>query len=462
MKSLLQLKIIIFLIIYLFFPVLSLAQNISSLEDCINIALKNNNQYRNSQNREKIAGSQVLATYSRFLPQVSFGFGGSQQHLGSLTRYYNTAVYKYDENGKPVTDESGRPIVERYVKTLNETEPQIRNNFDIGMSVSQLIFDGGQWWNNLRKQNSNKNARTFETEAMRLGIINTVKRSYYELLKAQNQLIVLEDAVELAEEQLRNSKTRFEVGFVAEIDVLRAQVNLNNQRIQLFTQQNEVEIARINLNTVIGLEPNNPLIILEDSTIDKTTISIEEALIRAERNNPYIKMAQEDIDKNIYSHRAAKGTLLPTISANLSYSRSNPDIQLIYRNFNRNYSWSYNFDFSLPIFNGFKTKSDIQLESLNLKIAEEDLINIKRTVLSNVQQYHIRLINNLDKIKMLQENLLVAEENVRLAQERYRVGSGTLLETIDAQVSYTQSRIDLIRAIYDAKIAQAQLEGELG
>ena len=436
-------------------------QEILSLNNCISMALKSNSQYLNAQSREEIANAQVLSSYARFLPSLSFNVGGNSQHQGSLTREYNTAVYKYDENGRPVMVDE-KPVVEKYVKTLNSTDPQIRNNFSIGTSIDQVIYDGGRWWNQMRKQYSNQTAREYDTETARLNTITNVQQYYYELLKAQNQLIVLEEAVKLAEEQLNSSNARFETGSVAEIDVLRSQVNLNNQKIQLFTQQNMAEISRANLNTIMGRDSNLPLIITEDSTITENVISLNEALKLAEFNNPSIKSAEEDVERAHYSYKYAKGSLLPTIAMSLNYSRSNPNVQLVYQQINRNYQWTYGLSFSMPFFDGLKTKSDIQTEAYNLKIAEENLTDVKRTVFSNTQEYLLKLSNNLKKINMLKENLTVAEENVRLTRERYNVGVGTLLETIDAQSSYTRSRIDFVASIYDAKILQAQLEGIFG
>lgn len=457
------LKITFFILLsYIISPVSISAQKILSLEECVTIALKNNSQYKNALNREKVADSQILSAYSSLLPKFNVSLSGRQQHLGSLTRYYNTAVYKYDDDGKAVVDEEGKPVVDRYVRTLNETEPQINNSFNAGASYSQLIYDGGQWWNQIKRQYSNKESREYSTKTIRLSTITDVKRNYYELLKAKNQLVVLNEAVNLAEEQFNNSKTRFDIGSVAEIDVLRAQVNLNNVKIQVFSQENAVEIARINLNTVLGLEPNNPIAIYEDSTLIGDVLSLEESLTRGEKENPSIKMTREEIDKARYAYKSAKSGLLPTISAEVSYSRFNPNVQLVYRNFDRNYSWSYGVNLSLPLFDGLRTKSDIQYESYNLKIAEENYTETKRVVKSNIQKYHKQLNNNLKKIKMMQENLSVAEENVRLAQERYMVGSGTLLETIDAQVSFTQAKMDFVGAVYDAKIVQAQLHNEVG
>ncbi|MCK4967277.1 TolC family protein [bacterium] len=462
MKSKSHISLYYLIIICLLLPFPAWAQQILTLDECINLALKNNSQYLNAQSRQEAAEAQVLSAYSQILPKLSLGFGGNQQHLGSLTRYYNTAVYKYGDDGKQLFDEANKPIVERYVRTLNETEPQIRNNFSGNVSFSQLVYDGGKWWNQIRTQNSYKNARDYDTETARLNTITNVKRYYYELLKAQNQLVVLEESVKLSLEQLNNSKVRFDIGSAARIDVLRSQVNYNQQNIQFITQLNEVDIARANLTTIMGRDISSHLIITEDSTISSLPISLQKAFKYAERNNPNIKMFHEEINRAYYSYKSAKAGRLPTISASFNYARFNPDLQLVYRDFDRNYSWTYGLNFSLPIFDGLKTRSDIRNERSNLKIAEENLTDTKRTLIKSIEQYYKYIENNLKKIVMLKENLSVAKENVRLATELYNVGSGTILETIDAQVNFTRSRIELVRAIYDAKIAQAQLEGLLG
>ncbi len=462
MRIRINLIIVAILIIVNAFPCFIYGQDILSIDDCIEIALKHNSLYRNTKERENIAKSQVLSSYSPILPKMNFGVNGNHSYSGPYTSEYQTPVYQYDNDGKPVLDSQGNQVVEKYVKTLSKSEPHSNNAYSAGVSFNQLIYDGGRWWNRIRSQNSNLSARSYDTELSRLNTITLVKQSYYELLKAQNQLIVYKEAIKLAEEQLKRSESRYEVGSVAEIDVLSSQVDLNEQKINLLSQQRAVEEARNNLNTVMGQGINEPLMIYEDSTVTPFSKSIEDVLRLAERSNLSIKTAEVEVTRSRLQYKIAKGSLLPTINANFGYSRSNPNFDLIYQTLNQNYSWRYGLSLSLPIFDGFKTKSDIQSSHSNVKITEENVVDAKRNVLKNVKNYYVELVNNLDLIKMLKVNLIAAEKNVELAQERYSVGAGTLLETITARVQYTTARIWLVRAIYDVKIARAKLEGAVG
>lgn len=462
MKSPFYFKVVLGMIMCVLLPFSVQSQEVLSLDACIQIALKNNSQFRMAKSRVDVAGAQVLGAYAQMLPNFSANAGGSQQHQGPSVQDYNTAVYQYDNNGRPVVGPDGKPVVLRYVKTKNRTDPQIREFFNAGASFSQVIYDGGQWWNRIKDQSRNKEARTYDMQTTRLATITSVKQYYFELLKNQHQLIVLEDAVRLAEEQLKSSKSRYEIGVAAQIDVFRSQVSVNDSKVNLLTQKNMLEVAKTNLNVAMGREIDVLVVIQEDSTITPLPVSLENALKEAVQSNPRIKSATEDIASARYSYKTAKGGLLPTIRFNLGYSRSNPDMQQVYRYFDQNYSYQYSVSFSLPLFDGLRTKSNIQSAAYSMDIAEENLVDTQRKVSADAKQYYLTLTSNLEKVKMLEENLVAAEENLRLARERYNVGAGTLLETIDAQVQLTRARISLVSARYDSKIAQAQLEGALG
>ncbi|MDQ7052996.1 MAG: TolC family protein [candidate division KSB1 bacterium] len=163
-----------------------------------------------------------------------------------------------------------------------------------------------------------------------------------------------------------------------------------------------------------------------------------------------------------YGAKAARARYLPIITGSLSYSRDNTDIQKVYSGFDKNYSVSFGINLSLNLFNGFNDAAAVERESLNYRIALENLKEQERQLRQRVQT----ALQSLEMWKQISEinqlNLRSAEEELRLAQERYRVGAGTLLELITAQVNLTRARATLVQAKYDAKVAEAELKAAMG
>ena len=438
------------------------AQGIVSLEDCIAIALQNNSLYKISQSRVGQAEAGVLNAYSQILPRLEGSAGGNENRIGPQTAETSNPVFRRDQDGQIVYDEFGAPIIDKYVKRITLTDPRLSDSYRASVNANMLIYDGGGWWNRIKESGRTRDAREFDEKAQRISTVTDVKRFYYELLRNQNLLVVRDEDVRLAEEQLKSAQSRYEIGVAAQIDVYTSRVSYNESRINYFNQERQVEIAKANLNNILGRDPFEQIIISEDSTLTEIEFSMDEALEKALGGHPQIKSREEEIESAKYAYKAAKSGLLPTISASLSYSRFNPKFERVYSFIDRNYSWGYSVNMSIPFFDGLQTKSQISQAEHSRDIAEENLIDSKRQVTRDVREYYITHQSYVREVAMRNENLVEAEENLRLARERYNVGAGTLLEVIDAQVRLTNARTQRVSAVYDAKIAEAQLAGALG
>ena len=125
---------------------------------------------------------------------------------------------------------------------------------------------------------------------------------------------------------------------------------------------------------------------------------------------------------------------------------------------NQNYSISVGAQIDLNIFKGFADKTEVQRQSLNYSKAQEDYNERKRVLKAQVTQAFLSLKAYKEISEINDTNLVAAEEDLRLAQESYKIGAGTLLELIDAQLAVTQARSTLVRAKYNTQIALAYLE----
>jgi outer membrane protein TolC len=158
----------------------------------------------------------------------------------------------------------------------------------------------------------------------------------------------------------------------------------------------------------------------------------------------------------------AKSGRLPRLSAGGSYSWGDSDLPEDAGDWKDHDSWSVGLSLSMPIFDGFATKSSISQAKINLAIVQEELKQAKRDVALAVKQAFLNVGEAEKRIQIAEESLALAEEERRLAQERYRLGASFLLELIDSQVSYSTAQTNYISALYDYKLALAQLEQAVG
>jgi len=424
-----------------------------SLDECLAFALKNNSQLRNAERQVNLAGANVLGSWSGILPQINANFSSARYIQGDITLLRDVPVAR-----------DPRDTTRFLYRQLEVTQPGFtRSSHNAGVTLSQNLYDGGQWWNRIKQANASEEAARFSYRAAKQNTIATVKQRYLELLKALKLQQVYEEAVKSSEEQLKRTQSMYEVGSVAQVDVYKAQVNLGQNQVNLITQRNAVAVARANLNAVLGLDPNAPIDIQEISEeLEPLDLSFEEAVANAEENNPELRGYELQMRSAELGMKVAKGAYLPSLGFSVSYSRFNTVFNRVYGGLDKNYSVNLGVQLSYNLFNGFQTQANVEREGINYNIAKENLLDRRRTLALQVKQAYLNL-KAYEEMKAINEaNVKAAQEDLRLAQERYRVGAGTLLETLDAEVALTRAKAQWVSTIYDAKIARAQLEAAMG
>jgi outer membrane protein len=125
-------------------------------------------------------------------------------------------------------------------------------------------------------------------------------------------------------------------------------------------------------------------------------------------------------------------------------------------------TWSVGLSFNIPIFDGFRTTNRVE-ETLhnyyNIRAQEEDR---RQLIALEVEQSYLRVVETQERIKATESAARAAKENLDLAQGRYQVGVGSIIEVTDAETLYTDAQTTYIRTIYDYKIADAQLARAMG
>lgn len=424
-----------------------------SLKECIRIALARNSQLKNAERRVNLAGAGVTSAWSGVLPSLSSNF--------SSTRIFQADQGPYLMDVPAGFDTATGRIIYKQMEIIQES--YYRNTHSAGLSLHQLIYDGGQWWNCIKQANASYRAAEHSLQATRQSVILNVMQKYFQLLKAMRLQQVYEEAVRSSQEQLKKAQSMFEIGSVAQIDVYKAKVNLGNNQINLIKQKNLVAVAKADLNVALGRDPDAPIKIMEDNIeIKPMEITLDQAIAKAMENNPELKRLQEEVKSASYALKVAKGDYLPKISASVGYSRYNTIFDRVYGGFDKNYSVRFSLQVSFDLFNGFRTQANVEQGSINYQIAKESLIEKKRNLKLEVKKAFLDFEAFKRIMEINKENVISAEEDLRLARERYRVGAGTMLEVIDAQVALTRARSQLISAKYDALIAQAQLKAAMG
>lgn len=436
----------------LIFSVLSLsAQEVLSLQDCIELALKNNTTIRTNTNLNESAAEDVTASYAGILPSANANASSGRLERGESVRISSFPTGRYDAQGNPI-------IVDTVI-----VQPGTKYNYNsMGVSINQNIFDGGEWWNAIRFAKSARRSSNYNLQDVINQTIYQVQNRFFSLLMQQKLLEVNQLQVKRTQEELDKTQKMFELGAVAKVDLYRSKRSHGEATISMLNQENAVLQAKNNLNLVMGREPNEPLNISPDMELMPEIKDVDNLLNQGENNNPGLKKTEEDITGSEFSVSRAKSQLWPSVGASFSYGRDNDQLSQVYSNWGKNWSIRYGIGIQYNLFNGFRDWTNIQKQKLALKNAKETNEETRRNLRAEILQLVDNYNSYLDIIQVNEDNLEAAKEEYRLAEERYRIGSGTSIELSTALEGLTRAEQVLVAAQYNARITQAQLEAALG
>ena len=430
------------LVIVLLVPFILSAQSGSienlSLNECVKIALENNVDINTSRNLAEIARLAAKGSYSNILPRIDASFSGGQLQFGESSYLGDVPVGQ---------DSAGNIIYEQ--RTLTAAGRK-RDSYSAGLTLNQNIFDGGFWWNNIKHKKVLNEASKYDLIFSENQVMKLVSQYYYDLLKNMKLLDVYDIAVQRSQDQVDRTQSMFEIGSVAKVDVFRARVNLGQDQIRYLNQKNTVRQSKQLLNLALG---RDPLIVFEIDTsvvFEPRDVTLQQLLNLSVENQPALKSWELSVRARELNAAMAKSPFWPTLGLRLSYSRDNEDIQKVYKGFNKNWSSAVGMGVSWNLFNGFSDHVNYQTSKIEFKNAQLFLADYKRNLRSDVKNLFDNYNAIIEIVEIDEKNLEAAGEEYRLANERYRLGSGTSLELREAQVNLTEAEQILVAAEYTA------------
>jgi outer membrane protein len=443
------------LVLSLFFliPVVLYGQDekpVLKLNDCIEIALQNNKDLNTSRNMARIAELNVRGSYSNILPTITANASGAKLKWGKSTYLADVPVGQ---------DSAGNVIYEQRTVT---SDARSRNAYSAGVTVNQNILDGGYWWNNIRMNKIQNEAGKQELIYTENQVIKTVSQYFYNVLKNKKLLEVYSLAVTRSQDQLDRTQSMFEIGSVAQVDVYRAQVNLGQDQIQYYQQKNTVDQSDQLLNLAMGRDPLTPIEVDTTVAFNPKNVTLDDLLEESVKNQPALRSQELQVRSKEFSVALAKSAFWPSVGARLSYSRDNEIFEKIYTDLNLNWSYSIGIGLSWNLFNGFSDQVNLQKTKIDLKNSRLNLADYKRSLRSDIRNLYNSYNAFLEIVKIDQKSLEAAREEYRLANERYRLGSGTSLELREAQVNLTEAEQVLVAAEYNAIITYIELYEAIG
>ncbi len=413
-----------------------------SLDECIQLAVKNNATLIAAKNTYNVAKSGVWTGWGRLLPSVDSRLGYSRRVTGPTDRI------TYDEaTGELIFGVSGIDVSKYYSASI---------------SASQGWSLGGYNFYEIKEKSAYKNWTKNSYKLTRQELILSVKQAYFDVLKVAMLLEIQKEALKRAAEQLKIAETRYELGAASFSDVLKARVQYGDVELALITAENTVKLAKATLNSWMGQDVDFPIDVEENLTTPEFDYSYEHALKESMTKNLNVKKAQFDLRSTEAQLGMARSGLFPNFNLYGSYSWSNVDLDELKYSRQRDYEWYLFASISFSIFENFQRKYNLSYAKANRNSAKENLRQTKNNVALELKQAFLNVEEAKQKIDLTKKKVKSAQEDLDLTQEKYNLGAANILELLDAEVSFKQAESDQVEALYDYNLAVAQFEKALG
>jgi outer membrane protein TolC len=416
---------------------LSYSRDTLSLEESIEIGLKNNFVIQVEDEKLIQAKMEKEEAHTYFFPKISSSF--------TYTRL--------DEAGKMTfgLPDFGIPPI-----SFKLTDA---NLYNLGFTLTQPIYTGNKIQSYYKKSIENIQRIGFDKDITCQDLILEIKKGYFNILKAEKMLQTAVSLKTSASEHRRIAEAFFNEGLVTKIDILKTKIFLTNTEQQILQAQNAVILLKSNFEFLLNSPLPEGFKVKDVLELQKELISLEHWLQLAFQQRPEIKKMESLSEMYQQDINIAKSELKPNIAffSNYNFDRGSAGAIDKWQN-----SWNLGIAAELNIWNKGETKYKIRkAESKKEENRKQQELQIKAIMLEVKNAYTnlSSIIKEIETVKIAQDT---SKENLRITNLLYKEGMATTTDVLDAQTELASAQNNYYQALYDYQTAYGILEKAVG
>jgi len=335
-----------------------------------------------------------------------------------------------------------------FANRLTQAQIDMRLNLFSGLSK---FFEAGRAGATVAAADANELQARFQTALL-------TESDYYDVLAQRELQRVAEERVRRAEEQFAIARARVLGGAAVQTDSLQLLLELTRARVDLLRQRATLRVARIELGRRIGVPGPVDAAPLDTLPSGPLPITEQQAVREALQEGPRYRAAQAGAQAAARAYSAVMGQYLPRVDLFATYQAFGDEFFLP----DDSRRWIYGFSINFPIWNNAQREIQLSQAKSNREVARALRDDIGREVRRDVVAAYEVFETARASADLAEVAVVVALENMRVNQERYRVGATTTLDLLTAQVSLVESEATLVQALQAERLALAGLEALLG
>lgn len=427
-----------------------------SVQQAIEYAKKNNVQVKNALLDVKYQEQVNREVTSRAYPGINASLGTTYNPNVAtqvIPNFISPATYQVlvDEG---VKDGNGNPIVMPNDFGFIAAQFGTKYSATGAISLSQILFDG-QVFVGLQARDATMNFARKNAEITEEAVRTNIYKVYYQLVVSKTQVELLDSNIALLEKLLKDTRIIYENGFAEKLDVDKVNVQLTNLQTEKRKVLNTISNGYYGLKLLIGMPIKDQLVLTDTLSADQIKEGVLENSAYDYKDRKDYQYAQIGKQLNEYNIRRYKLSQIPTVSLNGQYAKN---AQRNKWNFFGKGDWftisSVSLNISVPIFNGFYTKSKIQQARIDLQKTENQISALEISIDQQVETAKNNFSSAIINMDYQKRNMELAEKVYQQTKKKYEVGTGSQTEINTAQTDLKTAQTNYITALYDAIIAK--------
>jgi outer membrane protein TolC len=413
------------------------AQEVLTLDSALAIGLERNFDIRIARNDQFVAANNARPGNANLLPTLSV--------LGGLN-YSNSNVKQEFATGEQLNRDGAESV-----------------SSNASLNLDYVLFSGMGNMNTLKRLNEIQTAAELEYRlTVERNLVN-IATDYYEVSRLFQNSIVTEEAIEVSLDRYKRAKERNILGSGLKLDLLNAEVDLNSDSVNYYTNLTDLNNAKRNLYATMGIAPSDEFEV-DTSIFFQPTLNLDELRNYGLENNAQLLISERLKFATEYDLKAVKGGYSPEVALTGSYGYNRQDNQANFLSFAQRTGFNGGISLRWSLFEAQRRDTRVQNAKLNADSQSELLRQSQNDFLTNITNAYNTYVNSLYVMNMQKRNVVTNELNFERTQELFNLGQITNVQFRDAQLNLFQAKATYNNARFLAKVAEinlVQLSGKL-
>jgi outer membrane protein len=425
-------------LLFLFFQGITSVQaqqaTVISLDYALKIAKENNKTIQKSHIEQRISEKEIAETKNLRLPEVNFS--AMYSRLSDLTEYEGG----FFSDKHTYTPEPGTVIYDAVTK------------FDMPLYVGNRIN------NAIKKSKEENEIAKIKLEKTQNDIQLQVTATFLGIYKMMELQKIIEESIKEEQERLKEVKIFKTFGTVTKNEVLRSELQLSDRELHSLTNKKNIRIALQELKTILQLPEESEIAIDTTSLLDITPLEDYDFYFKGTLQNEEMRIASREIDVKKTELKIVKGNYYPKVSLFGNYNLKYPDYMLF--TLNRPYLYTIGqigVEATYNLSGLYKNKAKVQVANLKVELQENEAEIVKNEMADKVFRNHTQYQEILDKFRVTDKALDLANENYRIVKVKYLNQLVLITEMVDADNALLQAKFNKVSTRIDAVMKHYEL-----